>query len=455
MPGGSRPRPRAGPGVVRHLADPVRREPASLLSRASILARLPQGAGGEARGRRYRDPCRPLEHGGRASGSSGSATQVDLPPPTLCTLLRMRGWTWNGPRPSSTRWIPTGVILPKSETRVGAGRSSSCPTTRTTLSLDGEAHAGPASRHFDLPAPFRSRHNHMEARNLLAILALSRRPRSACSKDESQTGRRRASRKRRRVNRESDSGAEPPCPTTRPKRAGSVLRKVCSRGSIPDAVAVAWVDMPARRSTTTRYRSCSRCRPSSRSCLATFDDIEEGLDAIRPLEAPHPDEWLGNQASFGLGRPRVHGDLRACGPVTKPRAEVEKMLLGSREWRRPQIEGFTILIPQNAFGWKVAFLTDDVVAFIPSKEVGHWPQSADRRTRHAAPVKSRDRSAPPSTTKPAWPSRRTLQARCCITTWARTFCRSRCRLASGRASGLDVAVRLLAQCRRHARRSTN
>jgi hypothetical protein len=56
-------------------------------------------------------------------------------------------------------------------------------------------------------------------------------------------------------------------------------------------------------------------------------------------------------------------------PITRPRAEVEKHLVaGGMEARHR--DGFDMLFPTGAFPHKIAFLSDDLVAFIPIKEIG-------------------------------------------------------------------------------------
>jgi hypothetical protein len=101
--------------------------------------------------------------------------------------------------------------------------------------------------------------------------------------------------------------------------------------------------------------------------LRTSANIMEALDAILPLDAPRPDAWLGPESLVTISV--VSSGSTVLRPLTRPRAEVQA-LLESAGMQPTVTEGITILVPQGAFPWKAAFLTDEVIAFIPVKEMG-------------------------------------------------------------------------------------
>jgi hypothetical protein len=201
----------------------------------------------------------------------------------------------------------------------------------------------------------------MEARNLkLAALALSLAM-SACKKDDDKpTGDAKAETKTAPQSEPSTK-----LPGGDAEAAGSVSDRLLAWLD-PDAVAVAWIDLPPGVDVDA-LSVVFAIPPKLEELLSDVHDIEEGLDAIRPLESPPPSEWLGPQALASAAL--VSTGTYVLRPLTKPRAEVEKLLLDSG-MEKTDAEGFTILVPQNAFGWKAAFMTDDVIAFIPAKEVG-------------------------------------------------------------------------------------
>lgn len=134
----------------------------------------------------------------------------------------------------------------------------------------------------------------------------------------------------------------------------------------PDAVAVAYVALPPGVDVDA-LSVVFALPPKLEEVLGDIHDIDEGLDAIRPLESPHPNEWLGPEALASAGV--VSSGTYVLRSLSKPRAEIEELLTKSG-MEKTESEGFTILVPQNAFGWKVAFMSDTVVAFIPAREIG-------------------------------------------------------------------------------------
>jgi 8-oxo-dGTP pyrophosphatase MutT (NUDIX family) len=115
-----------------------------------FLARLEAGAGEEA------EADGTETHAGRWNTVAEHLAQwerkeVDLPPPTLCTLLRMRGWTWND-LDHLHSMDPSGVILPKVEL-TSTGPVIVMPHDPDYPALDGEALPAPA-RASELPRRF-------------------------------------------------------------------------------------------------------------------------------------------------------------------------------------------------------------------------------------------------------------------------------------------------------------
>lgn len=115
-----------------------------------FLARLEAGAGEEAQADDVET------HEGRWNTVVGHLQQweqkeVDLPPPTLCTLLRMRTWTWVDLERLDAM-DPHGVILPKVQL-TKSGPTIVMPHDPDYPDLDGEALPSP-NRATDLPRRF-------------------------------------------------------------------------------------------------------------------------------------------------------------------------------------------------------------------------------------------------------------------------------------------------------------
>jgi hypothetical protein len=134
----------------------------------------------------------------------------------------------------------------------------------------------------------------------------------------------------------------------------------------PDAVAVAYADFPAGIDPTT-LSVVLALPPRVETMLRNIADIDEGLDAIRPLDGLHPAEWLDTPALASAAL--VSTGTYVLRPLLRPRTEAKALLLRSG-MTETEVEGITILVPQNAFPWKVALLDERVVAFIPVREVG-------------------------------------------------------------------------------------
>lgn len=135
----------------------------------------------------------------------------------------------------------------------------------------------------------------------------------------------------------------------------------------PQAVTVVWAQLPEQLDAEA-LSVVFALPPKVERVLADVTDVEEALDAILPPEAERPSEWLG-RAALGM-TPKVATGAYVVRPLTKPAQEVQA-LLASADLRETQAEGFTVMVPDGGpFPWKIAFLTEHVVGFIPAKEIG-------------------------------------------------------------------------------------
>lgn len=107
--------------------------------------------------------------------------------------------------------------------------------------------------------------------------------------------------------------------------------------------------------------------PKLARMLRDVPAVVEGLDAIRDAEDPHPQTWFGPEALASTSI--VASGTYVLHTLEKPRADVEGYLERA-SMRIDEIEGFRVFLPQGPFPWKVAFLNDRVVAFVPVKEIG-------------------------------------------------------------------------------------
>lgn len=134
----------------------------------------------------------------------------------------------------------------------------------------------------------------------------------------------------------------------------------------PDAIAVAWVHLPAGLDVET-FTSVFATPPKVARMLTDVVGIDAALDAVLPADAPRPASWLGPEAlamntRFGAG---TYVLRRLVGPK-----DAAVATLTSARMRADVVEGFTVLLPEGPLPYRVAFLTDDVVAFIPAREIG-------------------------------------------------------------------------------------
>ncbi len=134
----------------------------------------------------------------------------------------------------------------------------------------------------------------------------------------------------------------------------------------PDAVMVAFSRLPAELDADA-FATVFAIPPKAARLLQDAAGIEEALDAVLPAEAPRPSEWLGPE-SLAMASMLGSGTY-VVRPLVRPRAEVALLLQGAR--MRPQeVEGFTMLVPEGPFPFRIVFLRDDVVAFVPVREIG-------------------------------------------------------------------------------------
>jgi hypothetical protein len=134
----------------------------------------------------------------------------------------------------------------------------------------------------------------------------------------------------------------------------------------PDAIAVTYSRLPPEIDPDP-FSVVFALPPRVARMLRDVSGVADGLDAVLSPSAPRPDTWLGPQALAST--PRLASGTYVLRPLTKPRAEVEAMLQDAG-MQQSQVEGFSIYLPQGPFPWKVAFVEDDIVAFIPVKEIG-------------------------------------------------------------------------------------
>jgi hypothetical protein len=95
--------------------------------------------------------------------------------------------------------------------------------------------------------------------------------------------------------------------------------------------------------------------------------IDDALDAVLVPGAPRPKAWLGPEAV--VMAPVMSGGTYVIRPLRAPRNEVEGHLVAAGMLASDR-DGFRMLAPTGALPWKVAFVAEDIVAFVPVREVG-------------------------------------------------------------------------------------
>jgi hypothetical protein len=134
----------------------------------------------------------------------------------------------------------------------------------------------------------------------------------------------------------------------------------------PEAVAVIYSKLPEEIDTNALGVVFAIPQKTTRMMRANTN-VLEALEAILPLDAPRPAQWLGPEALVTTSV--VSTGPYVLRPLTRPRAEVQA-LLESAGMQPTVTEGITILVPRGAFPWKAAFVSDEVLAFIPTREIG-------------------------------------------------------------------------------------
>lgn len=134
----------------------------------------------------------------------------------------------------------------------------------------------------------------------------------------------------------------------------------------PDAVAIVYMQRAADIDPEA-FSTAFAVPPKLARMLRDVPAVVEGLDAVRDPGDPEPDAWFGPDALASTSI--VSSGTYVLHTLAKPRTDVEGFLEHA-SMRSTEIEGFTVYEPQGPFPWKVAFLDQRVVAFVPVKEIG-------------------------------------------------------------------------------------
>ncbi len=161
---------------------------------------------------------------------------------------------------------------------------------------------------------------------------------------------------------EVEPAAEPITQSSAPASGGHVLLEWLD----PDAVAIVYLKRDAPVAPQA-FATAFAMPPKLARMLRDVPAVPEGLDAIRDPADPNPDTWFGPEALASTSV--VSSGTYVLLTMLRPRADIEGYLQRA-SMRSTEIEGFTVYTPQGPFPWKVALLSDTVVAFIPVKEIG-------------------------------------------------------------------------------------
>lgn len=134
----------------------------------------------------------------------------------------------------------------------------------------------------------------------------------------------------------------------------------------PDAVALVYVKRNIDVDPEA-FATAFAVPPKLARMLRDVPAVHAGLEAIKDANDPDPDTWFGPEALASASV--VSSGTYVLLTLAKPRADVEAFLERA-SMRADEIEGFTVYMPQGPFPWKVAFLDERVVAFVPVKEIG-------------------------------------------------------------------------------------
>ncbi len=134
----------------------------------------------------------------------------------------------------------------------------------------------------------------------------------------------------------------------------------------PKATGVGWIDLDPKLSPTT-IAAVFAVPPRAADMLTMPRDVDSELDAVVDSETSPPSTWFAGPAL-------VTRSMLSSGPylvrkLARPRAEIEATLADAK-FDASEDQGFAVHTPRGPFGWRIVFLTDDVVAFIPTREPG-------------------------------------------------------------------------------------
>ncbi len=167
----------------------------------------------------------------------------------------------------------------------------------------------------------------------------------------------------------TDATSATPAPAPRPAPSGSVqVRRRLLAWVDPNAASLVFTRLSPRFDVSS-LATLFALPPGLEKLLRKAVTVGEDLDAISALDSPPPSAWLAPEAvamlpSVGLGH-----DNYVIRRITKPRAEVET-ILGRAGLQKSETEGFTLYASARRFPWKIVFLEDDVLGFIPATTVG-------------------------------------------------------------------------------------
>jgi hypothetical protein len=168
------------------------------------------------------------------------------------------------------------------------------------------------------------------------------------------------------VSPQADTGPVDPVPVTPPPTTSTASAERLLDWLDPDAAAVAFLRLPDDVDVDA-LAEVFALPPKTARLLRDATSIDAALQAVLPPDRPRPTEWLARD-TLAMS-PMVATGTYVIRPTTRPRAEVES-LLQSTGMTADTLEGFTVYLPARAFPYKVVFLADDLLAFVPVREIG-------------------------------------------------------------------------------------
>jgi len=134
----------------------------------------------------------------------------------------------------------------------------------------------------------------------------------------------------------------------------------------PDAVAVAYVDLPSELDLDA-FSTVFALPPQLAGLLRDVRLSETGLAAVLPLDAPAPSTWLlpGALAS----QPRLSTQTYI---VRRTQASPEDLArqLEAADFLPQTTEGLAMFVPRGAYPWKLVLLEPGLVGFVPVRALG-------------------------------------------------------------------------------------